>query len=61
MLRREGDRAYVNLLRDSLNGTQRTVCLGVIMAVAPTVAEIGGLRAIEQCVDAIVDVYRWWP
>lgn len=58
---REQDIAYVDLLRESLTGTERRICFDVITAVAPAVAEIGGMRAIEQCAAAIVDVRRWWP
>jgi hypothetical protein len=61
VLRRDGDVAHVNLLRNSLNGTNRRDCLNIITAVAPTIAEIGGARSIEQCVNAVLDVYRWWP
>lgn len=55
-----GDAIYVNLLRDSLSGTDRRICLEIITAVTPALAEIGGVRAIEECVSAIFDVTRWW-
>ena len=60
-LARDADDVYVALLRDSLNGTSRSVCIDVITAAAPRIAEIGGTCAIEQCVNAFTDVYRWWP
>ena len=57
----EGVPAFVGLLRDGLNGTDRDACLGLIKAVAPTIAEIGGVGAIQQIISAVADVYRWWP
>ena len=53
--------AYVNLLREGINGTDRIVCSDLLTAVAPDVAEIGGMHAVEQCVHAVIDVHRWWP
>jgi hypothetical protein len=58
---RAEDAAYLDLLRESINGASRSVCLGVLTATAPDIAEIGGTQAIEQCVNAVVDVHRWWP
>ena len=58
---RDGSGSYVHLLRDSLSGIDRTVCLRVIEAAAPAISEIGGGAAIQQCVDAIVAAHRWWP
>jgi hypothetical protein len=57
---RAEDAAYLDLLRESMNGASRSVCLGVLTESTPAIAEIGGTRAIEQCVNAVVDVYRWW-
>jgi hypothetical protein len=55
------DVAYLDLLRQAITGTDRKSCFEVVGAVASVIAEIGGADAIEKCVDAIVDVYRWWP
>jgi hypothetical protein len=57
----DGNTAYAYLLRDSLTGGERDVCFYVIAAAAPTVAQLGGLPAIEHCLKAIRDVHRWWP
>jgi hypothetical protein len=61
VLRRDADVAYVDLLRGGLTGTGRTVCCEVIGTAAPAIAEIAGVRAIEECVNAVVDVHSWWP
>jgi hypothetical protein len=61
ILPRHEDAGYVNLLRQSINGTDRRVCFELLAAVTSAVAEIGGVRAVEQCVQAVIDVYRWWP
>jgi hypothetical protein len=58
---RAEDAAYLDLLRESINGASRSACLGVLTVSAPAIAEIGGTQAIEQCVNAVVDVHRWWP
>jgi len=58
---RDEDVAYVDLLRKTTNGIDRGVCFDLISAVAPTVAEIGGVRAVEECIHAVIDVHRWWP
>jgi hypothetical protein len=58
---RTEDAAYLNLLRKSIDRTDRRVCLGLLTTIAPAVADIGGVGAIQQCVDAIADVHRWWP
>jgi hypothetical protein len=58
---RAEDAAYLNLLRESINGASRSVCLEILTASAPAIAGIGGTQAIEQCVNAVVDVHRWWP
>jgi hypothetical protein len=56
-----GDAAFVDLMRDGLDGIDRDACLGLITAIAPAIAEIGGIGAIQQGVNAVADVYRWWP
>jgi hypothetical protein len=58
---RDQDAMYVDLLRESITGTERSVCFMLLTAAAPAVAEIGGVRTIEQCVNAVSDVHRWWP
>jgi hypothetical protein len=55
------NREWLELLKDSLNGTDRTTCLKVIKAVTPVVARLGGAAAIRECANAIEDVHRWWP
>jgi hypothetical protein len=57
----EDPAAYVKLFGNSLIGTERRAVFGVIAAIAPTIADLGGLRAIEECIDAVGDVQRWWP
>ena len=52
---------WLGLLRNAVNGTDRAICLRVISAVAPTIAEIGGATAVRECVNAIEDAHRWWP
>ena len=50
---------WVNLLLSSLSRTNQVTCLNVINSAAPTIAEIGGLAALRNCVKAIEDVHRW--
>jgi hypothetical protein len=52
---------WVNLLRSAFNGTDRVTCLRLIEAIAPVIAEIGGVGATQDCIDAIADVHQWWP
>ncbi len=61
VLSRTEDVGYLNLVRESIRRTDRRACLGLLTTVAPAVAEIGGVSAIEQCVHAVIDVHRWWP
>jgi hypothetical protein len=56
-----GDTAWVELMRNGLDGTRRDVCLKVISVVAATTNEIGGTGAIQECVKSVADVHRWWP
>jgi hypothetical protein len=58
---RADDAAYISLLRESIDGTNRRVCFELLRVVAAAIAEIGGTGAIEHCVHAISDVHRWWP
>ena len=58
---RDEEAAYLDLLRKSINGPGRGVCLYLITETVPAIAEIGGVRSIEQCVSAVIDVHRWWP
>ena len=60
-LTRDSDNVYVALLRDSLDGSSRSMCIDVIVTAAPRITEIGGVYTIEQCVTAVTDAYRWWP
>ena len=57
----DGDREWLELLKNALNGTDRNTCLMVIEAVASAIARIGGAAAIRICINAIEDVHRWWP
>lgn len=51
----------LTLLRSSLKDADRDVCLGIVRAFAPAIPEIGGPQAVQDTVQAIDDVYRWWP
>jgi hypothetical protein len=53
--------AYVDLLRDCLDGISREVCLEILVESASGTAEVGGNAAIKQIANALADVYRWWP
>jgi hypothetical protein len=61
VLPRRQEAAYINLLRESINGTDRKVCFYLLTVGAPAIAEFGGAHAVEQCFHAVVDVSRWWP
>lgn len=51
---------YVVVLRECLDLADRRICSGIVKVAAPTIAEIGGAGAIEQCTRAEMDACRWW-
>ena len=55
----DGDREWLELLKNGLNGTDRVTCLRIIEAVAPAIARIGGATAIRKCVNAVEDVHPY--
>jgi hypothetical protein len=57
----ERNGTLLGLLRASLGGIDRISCLSIITLMAPTIAEIGGSGAVQECIKAITDVHRWWP
>jgi hypothetical protein len=57
----ERNGTLLGLLRASLGGIDRISCLSIITLMAPTIAEIGGSDAVQECIKAITDVHRWWP
>jgi hypothetical protein len=57
----EWDGTLLGLLRISLGGINRISCLSIITLMAPTIVEIGGSDAVQECIKAIADVHRWWP
>jgi hypothetical protein len=61
LLMRSERPAYIRQLRDCLNGTDRRVFSDVLIGAAPAIADVGGTEAIEQCTQAVIDAYRWWP
>ena len=61
ILSSERNGTLLGLLRASLGGIDRISCLSIITLMAPTIAEIGGSGAVQECIKAITDVHRWWP
>jgi hypothetical protein len=47
-LQRDGNAAFVDLLREIFTGTERSFCFELIAAVAPFIAETGGVRDIDE-------------
>ena len=61
ILSSERNGTLLGLLRASLGGIDRISCLSIITLMAPTIAEIGGSGAVQECIKSITDVHRWWP
>jgi hypothetical protein len=57
---RESRTACVGLIRAGMTGADRHETLTFIGSAAPTIADIGGTIAADDCVKAIDAVYRWW-
>jgi len=61
ILSAERNGTLLGLLRASFGGIDRISCLSIIALMAPTIAEIGGSDAVQECIKAIADVHQWWP
>jgi hypothetical protein len=61
VLNRDADSTYIALLRDSLSRTSRSTCADLLMTAAPRISEIAGAEAIELSIEALIDIFRWWP
>ena len=51
----------VALLRDGLEGADRRCCLTAITNLAPMIAQLGGVPAMNECIRGILETHRWWP
>jgi len=52
---------FVKLLRESLHGANRRDGIRIMAALAAEISKAGGTNAMEECVQTITDIYRWWP
>jgi hypothetical protein len=54
--------ALLDLLRTALDArNDRPTCPDIIATTASAIAQLGGVVAVQACVQAICDVHRWWP
>ena len=55
------DERFLDLLRACFRIAARSSCLYVIALMSSAIDELGGPGAIQEGVNAIEDVHRWWP